>query len=614
MLWTFLDPLRGCGDVTQRCQRAALALVACAACAMGTPLALAQAPMPADLQIHLVRIPFGQLLRGIDDAGDLLAVGPYAEGFVHDASADVITLLRYPDEPTGNDIQPISLSTGGLALASEFVYEVHTKTFRATNLQPKSPGLYARITAMNNALQVAAMINPKNATGERGAYGTLSVGPAGSLVAPVDLQTFECPDHAQIRPEAINNLGQIVGICESLTRGTQTSGFLFDSRTGNFSLLRFPGAGETHPRGINDRGVVVGTLRVIPGQGGESSFVYDGQQFRTLPAPKDPHLVLLAQSINNAGQIAGTVHPLTAALGFVAVPSGQAVPRSAAQLDPERLRLLALEALRRVPDAPGLSGRAPGPGEADADPNFPPPGGNVRVALTSRMEVRYQYQRGSAQPLFDSGSHMQYLGFNEDGSWLRFGDDALIYTWNLAHKRLSLSTRPLPQVLHNSDPYRTLAANLPAFGDPMPAAPAHSQNSTNMAESAPGPNPAPDLARIVASVQPPQPAGFAPYGTAASITRQASGTYLLSYTLKYPGIPDSRIQVPVVRPGPNAPAAGLPVPSLPADSSGSWIWIGEGAKKDTAVFFSLESSGHLTWLFMPAAIGAMYLAPPSTGK
>lgn len=578
-------------------------------------------PGAAPVIVHPISVPFLMSVRGIDDAGDIFASGANSLGFIYDGSSARIATLRASSSATADYVGMIAFSSGGLALTggtgpSEImIYDAHAKTFKGTNILPVALNSAVEIVGMNDSLVVVGNLN-RGEVGkiDHAVYGKLSIGEVGGQIAGVDYKPFECPDHALMHAEAINNRGQIVGTCQFVEAGGpanwETRGFLFNIGSGSMTTFSYPGAKETHPTGINDRGAIVGYFMdsFAPGHS-RGSFLYNGAQFeQVMPNEQQRSRDLVARGINNLGDIAGTFGSGSQGRSFIAVPAGATAPRVVSALNFERLSPLTVEALKREPDEPSSeqSARARGGDDAGPDPNFTPPGGNGRVSLTPTFVVSYLYRRADAQPEIQeadvSGSDIHYMGFNAEGSWFRRGIDALVYVWNRSQRTLSCTTNGVPPGLRNNDRFRPLPVSQLAYGEPATMqAPTQGQ-----AQAQP---PAVDLAAVVASVQPPAPAGFAPYGQNATITRQASGTMLLSYTLKYPGIPDSTIQVPVVRPLPKSPATGLPIPVLPESSSGSWLWFGDGAKKGTAVFFSLDGSGHLTWLFMPSDIAAMYLPP-----
>jgi probable HAF family extracellular repeat protein len=86
---------------------------------------------------------------------------------------------------------------------------------------------------------------------------------------------------------AINNVGQIAGACYDQTGA---NGFVHDRRTGNYTLLRYPGSDYTVAYGINDLGHVVGQYGGAAFGDGRHrfhAFVWKDGVYSTVDAP-DP--------------------------------------------------------------------------------------------------------------------------------------------------------------------------------------------------------------------------------------------------------------------------------------------------------------------------------------
>jgi uncharacterized membrane protein len=120
---------------------------------------------------------------------------------------------------------------------------------------------------------------------------------------------IRCPgdlsDNDGTTVSAINNAGQIVGSC---TDSGRLVGFVRD-RSGNFTLLNFPGADFTIAFGINDLGHVVGQYGGFDfGEGLDRfhGFVWKEDVYTTVDAPFPGAIHTALLGINNAGQIIGT--------------------------------------------------------------------------------------------------------------------------------------------------------------------------------------------------------------------------------------------------------------------------------------------------------------------
>lgn len=141
-----------------------------------------------------------------------------------------------------------------------------------------------------------------NATGDMvGTYGRYDNGFEGHgfLLKNGTFSYFDYPGGERTTTGGINDLGMIVGSVEFVAGGSN-HGFLFDGQT--YTRFDAPGQLETSPIGINNAGVVVGTA----GDFGALSraFVMRDGQFRKIQLPT--HAILQqACGINNSNQIAG---------------------------------------------------------------------------------------------------------------------------------------------------------------------------------------------------------------------------------------------------------------------------------------------------------------------
>jgi probable HAF family extracellular repeat protein len=83
--------------------------------------------------------------------------------------------------------------------------------------------------------------------------------------------------------------------------GGPGQGFVYSN--GTYTILEFPGAVNTAPLSINDKGQVTGYYQTSSTTDPQHAFVYSNGQYTSIdpPAGVDP----IAYSINNSGQIVG---------------------------------------------------------------------------------------------------------------------------------------------------------------------------------------------------------------------------------------------------------------------------------------------------------------------
>jgi probable HAF family extracellular repeat protein len=91
-------------------------------------------------------------------------------------------------------------------------------------------------------------------------------------------------------------------------------GFVYSN--GAYTLLQFPGAVNTHPISINDKGQVTGYYQTSGAIDPQHAFVYSNGLYTSIdpPAGVDP----LAFSINNSGQVIGYYSDNVTNHGFLA--------------------------------------------------------------------------------------------------------------------------------------------------------------------------------------------------------------------------------------------------------------------------------------------------------
>ncbi len=107
----------------------------------------------------------------------------------------------------------------------------------------------------------------------------------------------------------INNRGEVAGAYES---SAGDRGFIYDN--GTVTTLNVPGAADTDPEAINDRGEVAGTYVVEP-SATILGFIYDNGTYTTLDAPGAYTTSALA--LNNRGEAAGYYEDSSGQYGFV---------------------------------------------------------------------------------------------------------------------------------------------------------------------------------------------------------------------------------------------------------------------------------------------------------
>jgi uncharacterized membrane protein len=121
---------------------------------------------------------------------------------------------------------------------------------------------------------------------------------------------FQCAvaPFADTEAVAINRSGKVTGTCVTEPNGSTVHGFVRD-RSGNHTLLDYPGADHTLPLGISSQGQVVGVYYspLEPGRSGLfriHGFKWSDGSFETIDFPVANAYTLL-KSINERGRIVG---------------------------------------------------------------------------------------------------------------------------------------------------------------------------------------------------------------------------------------------------------------------------------------------------------------------
>jgi hypothetical protein len=370
----------------------------------------ANPPTIADVEFRTFTLPFGCQLSGIDDNGDVAAVGGgFNVGFVLHKGDKSTSLIWSGLAPTGHMLLAMNskgdIYTNGYTNVTNnalFLYNSRDKSFSPVNLP------FTRLTAADSNGHVAA----------NGAVVSVSVGAPGTLEAPTDrpaVKAIECSGKSQTVINGMNNLEQVVGTCG----GEGGRGFMYDGKTNSIKWIEFPDAFSTTPIAINDNGTIVGSyVRNLHHAGVSFSrgFVYSGGEFHELIPANE--LTQSAKSfryapraINNRGEIVGVAVVDGRNRSFLAVARGS--------------KILSMF------DA--LTGPLSKPPEvtltAGDDPNLPRPYGKM---TSGSGVVEWRYEGKSVRPTI-SGSRT-YLGYNDMGSW--FVDDTFVYVFNASNQTI----------------------------------------------------------------------------------------------------------------------------------------------------------------------------------
>ncbi|TMB72357.1 MAG: hypothetical protein E6J54_10350 [Deltaproteobacteria bacterium] len=152
-----------------------------------------------------------------------------------------------------------------------------------------------------------------------GGFTSSLLGPYGFLLnirKKVSSTEIRCPgkDVIGTEPQSINRHGEIAGFASVIVERikipqspskiviTKISGF-FRDRTGQCTIIDFPGANLTEAIGVNDDGQVVGDYR--DANGIFHGFFWDAGQFLTIDVPFPEARLTTPSGINNIGQIVG---------------------------------------------------------------------------------------------------------------------------------------------------------------------------------------------------------------------------------------------------------------------------------------------------------------------
>lgn len=558
-----------------------------------------------------IKLPFGSTEIGVDDDGDIVGsefvyrVGDRSVGFFKGPEGDPAKALAVNSKgevlgsliaPRVNWNQVPPAQYKDAVNSSFFIYSLRDKSYSAVSVFPaENNNGYFSISVMNNKHEfVCCGTRDLGIGGPEATYGKLAVGAPGSAAPPkegITTKKFSCSEGRYINASSINNAGQVVGTCTRLrpSKGeAKSEGFIYETATGKMTYFSVPGAQDFRVTGINDTGTIAGVAISI---GHVNGFIRNSSGTFFLSGSR---CLMFAQLTNRGDVVAGCRDGLS-----IASPPGLATPRS----------LDAFDAAAKAPFIGAAVERATAKRDEEAsspekrkktgmlDANFPHPRGTERLigGLAnpqpgySPYGIGWEYRGLDSQPsvTYLNPRAAEYLGFDAEGSWFRV--DGIPYLWNAQTKTIVEPLHGPAGPLKLPDPSEDQAAQERKYEEDSAK-----QQTQQQQTSTPS-------------------AGSIPYAQNPVITKEADGTYSLSYILRnFNGVDATPIKVKVARPGPKAPNPGLPPPTLGPGNNGSWIWIGDGPQTGMAALFNLDPSGQLTWMFLPPQVAAMYL--PSAGK
>lgn len=179
----------------------------------------------------------------------------------------------------------LSFGTPSHASAADYSFTV---------IDPPS-SVYTNVISINNAGQVV------------GDFSDSQNQSHGFLLSGGTYTTIHVPGSVSTGPDAINNAGQVIGAFSDAQGGQH--GFLFSR--GTYIPIDPPGSAATTPYLINDAAQVVGIFEDFPAHG-RHAFLFSGGGYTPIDL-----IGALPASINNSGQIAGTLHDGYRGHGFL---------------------------------------------------------------------------------------------------------------------------------------------------------------------------------------------------------------------------------------------------------------------------------------------------------
>jgi hypothetical protein len=395
-----------------------------------------------------VTLPFHCQLTDINDQGDIIASYDRYAGFIFQKGDGSVAVLIGP-KPGMPEVVPIALNNKGQVLVApagtpargaSHLYDLHDKTFTPIGQIGQVSGIGIGniiITGFNDAGQLIGMLQgPKDiydasALYEIGVYGTPAIGFPGAAAAPTSPGSFvalRAPNGGRIRPAAINNRGQIVGVCTESARGKRLVGFVYDTASDTWKTFSYPGSKMTEPTAINDDGMIAGSCELKTGRCG---FVYDGAQFtRLYPGNGEPAKgaeAYVPLGLNNRGDLVGESGNLAS---FISTPAGGSAPAIA-----DAMGAYDLSAPRPAGKMPALH-RPDKPPVRIKDPNLPL--AEESCGSSRACVLRYTYGLGdkSIVPVlklvhFQESDDCSYLGFDDaHGSLFLDVADGHVYAYS----------------------------------------------------------------------------------------------------------------------------------------------------------------------------------------
>jgi len=122
----------------------------------------------------------------------------------------------------------------------------------------------------------------------------------GSSTGKCTFQTFNGPPASSSSPNALSDIGAVVGT--RLTSTRHVGGYLLYQ--GKLTTFMFPGSADTFPHDINRTGTIVGAFDKSPGTTLHAFMVHSGG-FHEIKIPGFPNAPANATGVNDFGDVAG---------------------------------------------------------------------------------------------------------------------------------------------------------------------------------------------------------------------------------------------------------------------------------------------------------------------
>ena len=131
--------------------------------------------------------------------------------------------------------------------------------------------------------------------------GLLAAAPA--LADSYTFTTITVPGAFQTHARGVNEAGEIVGTFNTSSTNDPGDAHGFIDLNGTFTTLNAPGFSGTAVGGVNNAGQIVG----YDASNQDRSFLYTNGAYTAITAPNPPNIETAAYGINNLGQITGNV-------------------------------------------------------------------------------------------------------------------------------------------------------------------------------------------------------------------------------------------------------------------------------------------------------------------